>query len=52
LNFEYIKDFLVEIKKIYKNATLPLVSDICKATYERQSVIKNNFDKFDTLIVI
>lgn len=52
LNFEYVKDFLVEIKKMYKNATLPLVWDICKATYERQSVIRNNLDKFETLIVI
>lgn len=52
LNFEYVKNMLLEIKKLYKNATLPLVWDICKATYERQSVIINNLEKFQTLIVI
>jgi 4-hydroxy-3-methylbut-2-enyl diphosphate reductase IspH len=41
-----------DIKNIYPEAKLPLVSDICKATFERQSVIKNNIDKFETLIVI
>lgn len=52
LNFEYVRDFLIEIKKKYKYAVLPHVSDICKATYERQTVIKNNINKFDTLIVV
>jgi 4-hydroxy-3-methylbut-2-enyl diphosphate reductase IspH len=52
LNFEDVKNLIEDIKEIYPDARLPIVSDICKATFERQSVIKNNIDKFDTLVVI
>ncbi|MDR1944757.1 MAG: hypothetical protein LBQ59_01360 [Candidatus Peribacteria bacterium] len=41
-----------EIKKTYKNAKFLLSNDVCKATFERQSVIKNNEKKFDSIVVI
>jgi 4-hydroxy-3-methylbut-2-enyl diphosphate reductase IspH len=43
---------LDEIQKRYPNAVLPILSDVCKATYERQTVVLQNLDKFDTFIVI
>jgi 4-hydroxy-3-methylbut-2-enyl diphosphate reductase len=52
LNFSYVQDILDEIKKQYPNAYLPGLSDVCKATYERQTVVLQNLDKFDTFIVI
>ncbi len=52
LNFVYVKDILDEIKKQYPNAVLPVLSDVCKATYERQTVVQQNLDKFSTFIVI
>jgi len=52
LNFAYVKDMLDEIQKQYFNAILPTTSDICKATYERQTVIMQNLQNFNTLIVI
>lgn len=52
LNFAYIQDILEEIKKYYPNAALPTLSDVCKATYERQTVVLQNLDKFDTFVVI
>ncbi len=52
LNFDYVQDTLEEIKKQYPNAVLPKISDVCKATWERQSVIIQNLEKFETLVVI
>lgn len=52
LNFEYVQDIFKEIKKQYPGAVLPALSDVCKATYERQTVVLQNLDKFDTFIVI
>jgi len=52
LNFAYVQDIFEEIKKQYPNASLPILSDVCKATYERQTVVLQNLKKFDTFIVI
>ncbi len=52
LNFAYVQDILETIKKEYPQASLPILSDVCKATYERQGVVAQNLDKFDTFIVI
>ena len=52
LNFDYVQDVLQKIKKHYPNAVLPEISDVCKATWERQSVIIQNLEKFETLVVI
>lgn len=52
LNFAYVQEIIDEIKKQYDKAVLPEISDICKATYERQAVIDQYLHKFDTLIVI
>jgi 4-hydroxy-3-methylbut-2-enyl diphosphate reductase len=52
LNFAYVQDILKEITKHYPNASLPALSDVCKATYERQTVVLQNLKKFDTFIVI
>lgn len=52
LNFAHVQDILKEIKKQYSDASLPTLSDVCKATYERQTVVLQNLKKFDTFIVI
>jgi len=52
LNFDYVQDIIKEIKQQYPKSLLPILSDVCKATYERQTVIIQNLDKFDTFIVI
>jgi len=52
LNFDYVQDILKEIKEHYPNALLPVLSDVCKATHERQTVVIQNINKFDTFIVI
>jgi len=43
---------LEAIKQKYPKALLPMISDVCKATYERQEVVIQNLDKFETFIVI
>lgn len=52
LNFDHIQEILQTIKTQYTKAHLPANSDVCKATYERQSVILQNLDRFQTFIVI
>lgn len=52
LNFAYVQEILSEIQKRYPHAHIPASSDVCKATYERQSVILQHIDTFDTFIVI
>lgn len=52
LNFAYVQNILKTIKKDFPEAYVPLSSDVCKATCDRQSVIINNLDKFETLVVI
>ncbi len=52
LNFDYVQDTLKEIQQQYPHAILPALSDVCKATYERQTVVIQNLDKFSTFIVI
>lgn len=52
LNFAHVQDIFKTIKENYPNASLPISSDVCKATYERQTVVLQNLNKFDTFIVI
>jgi (E)-4-hydroxy-3-methyl-but-2-enyl pyrophosphate reductase len=52
LNFQYVEKIFDQIKDIYPNAKFNSVSDICKATYERQTVVLQNLNKFDSFIVI
>lgn len=52
LNFVHVQTIIEEIKQQYINAELPILSDVCKATYERQTVVLQNLDKFDSFIVI
>jgi len=52
LNFAYVQEILEEIKKEYPNAFFPMLSDVCKATYERQTVVIQNLDKFEAFLVI
>ena len=52
LNFAHVQEIFKEIQKQYLNAMLPVVSDVCKATYERQEVVLQNLKKFNTFIVI
>jgi len=52
LNYDYVQNILNQILNIYPHAHLPALSDVCKATYERQKVIQENLDKFDTFVVI
>lgn len=52
LNFDYVQDTLKKIQQEYPQAILPALSDVCKATYERQTVVIQNLDKFSTFIVI
>jgi 4-hydroxy-3-methylbut-2-enyl diphosphate reductase len=52
LNYRYVQEILQAVKEEYPNAHLPANSDVCKATYERQSVILQNLDKFQTFVVI
>lgn len=52
LNFSYVEKILQEIQKAFPHAQIPALSDVCKATYERQVVVLKNLDKFDAFIVI
>lgn len=52
LNFTHVKDLCDEIKKQYPHAHFPWLTDVCKATYDRQTVVIQNKDDFDTYIVI
>ncbi len=52
LNFADVQGIIKKIRKAYPNANIPNQSDVCKATYDRQAVILQNLDKFDTFIVI
>ena len=52
LNFEHVQSILHRIKEMYPSAEIPPASDVCKATYDRQSVILQNIEKFETFIVI
>jgi 4-hydroxy-3-methylbut-2-enyl diphosphate reductase len=52
LNFNYVQNILKTVKKDFPEACVPLLSDVCKATYERQTVVLQNIDKFETFIVI
>lgn len=52
LNFENVKEIFENIKKLYPFSSLPPISDVCRATFERQSVIKNNINRFSAIIII
>ena len=52
LNFLDVKEIFSEIKKNYNFAVFPPISDVCKATFERQSVIKENIWRFSWIIII
>jgi len=52
LNFSKIEILINKIKKLYPNSLFPQLSDICKATHERQNVIQQNLTKFEKLVVI
>lgn len=52
LNFDLVNNLLQNIQKQFPEAITPKISDICKATYERQWVIQKFAPHFDTLVVI
>jgi len=52
LNSDKITKLIIEIKKKYKQTKTPAISDICKATHDRQQVINKHKTKFSALIVI
>lgn len=52
LNFAMVQETLDHIKDHFPNAKIPISSDVCKATYERQSVIIDNAEYFESLVVI
>jgi len=52
LNYNYIINIIEKIKTIYPHTDSIWNSDICKATFDRQSALKNNLDKIESLIVI
>jgi 4-hydroxy-3-methylbut-2-enyl diphosphate reductase len=52
LNYDHVKSVIDQIKQTYPHAQIPPLTDICKATRERQTVILQNIDKFDSLIVL
>ncbi len=52
LNFEKVTNTLKNIQQIYPWAHIPWFSDVCRATYERQTVILKHIHFFDALIVI
>ncbi len=52
LNFSFVQKMIDDIKNIFPEAQIPTLSDVCKATYERQTVVLDNLEKFDTFIVI
>jgi 4-hydroxy-3-methylbut-2-enyl diphosphate reductase len=52
LNYEYVKNLSSQIAAHYPEAIFPPLTDICKATYDRQTVIIQHESKFDSLIVI
>lgn len=52
LNFNIVQKIFEDVQEKYVNAQVPLMSDVCRATLERQKVILENVDKFDAFIVI
>ena len=52
LNYNYVVSMIEKIKKIYPNTESIWNSDICKATFDRQSALKNVLNSIDALIVI
>ncbi len=52
LNFAYVQNILTLIKSNFSESHIPELSDVCKATYERQTVVLQNINKFETFIVI
>ena len=52
LNFEYVNRLLEKIKSRFIDVKMQSSLDICKATYDRQTALRNSLSKLDCLIVI
>ncbi len=52
LNFDLVQNIIKDIQKQFPESIVPKISDICKATYERQWVIQKFESEFNTLVVI
>ncbi len=52
LNYDHVKSVIEQIQQRYPHAQIPPMTDICKATRERQTVILQNLDAFQSLIVL
>jgi 4-hydroxy-3-methylbut-2-enyl diphosphate reductase IspH len=52
LNYSYVLSLFEKIKKIYKNVDTVPNSDICKATFDRQTALKDNLDFIQALVVL
>lgn len=52
LNFGYVEKIMEKLQTAFPLSHIPSLSDVCKATYERQEVVIQNLEKFQTFIVI
>ncbi len=52
LNYNYFVSLIWKITKKYPNTESMWNSDICKATFDRQTALKNSLNQIDSLIVI
>lgn len=52
LNFDMVQNLIKKIQEQFPESIVPKISDICKATYERQWVIQNFESEFNLLVVI
>gem|GEM_PF-728018 len=52
LNYSHVKLLDEQIAEIYPNARFGSLTDICKATYERQAALIQFIDRYDSLVVI
>lgn len=52
LNANFVQELIQQIQIQFPLSLIPKVSDICRATYERQWVIQKFSSEFDTLVVI
>lgn len=52
LNYKFVVDSVDQIKTEFPGSISADLSDVCKATFDRQNAIIDKLDQFDTLIVI
>lgn len=52
LNYSHVKSLDEEILALFPNARFGSLTDICKATYERQAALIQFIDRYDSLVVI